>query len=204
MKTQYKTIFKNHTRFIVAEKNVMVLWGEFNEDNPELNQYRVLQLKPNQKYEFEVPDMNNLWARFSKVDYIENTVRGEMQIKVTERKDWQKPEGKYLCDFLNTTQTEWQFYSKWAGNFTVFPFIPKLINLSVLNPYARFKKVEIHYVRKVDPISQTLKPRSATAVGLDIRSKAELEELEKDKEKIMKEHNLKEISFDSQIGVGLL
>lgn len=200
----FKTIFHNHTRVIVAEKNVMVLWGEENTDNPELNQYRVLQLKPNQKYEFEVPDINNMWARFSKVDYIENTARGEMEIETTERKDFKKPDGKYLCDFLNLTQTEWRFYSKWAGNFSIYPFIPKLINLSVLNPYARFKRVEITYVRKIDPITQSLKPRSATATGLDLRSKVELEELEADKEKIMKEHNLKEFSFDKNIGVGLL
>lgn len=204
MKTQYKTIFSNKTRFIVVEKNISVLWGEPNEEHPELNTYKNLQLRPNQKFEFVTDDPENIWARFSKVDYIEDAIKKEMEIKVVERKDWQKPEGKYLCEWLNLTQTEWQFYSKWAGNFTVFPFIPKLINLSVLNPYARFKRVEIHYVRKVDPISQTLKPRSATATGLDIRSKAELEILEEDKEKIMKEHNLKEVSFDSQIGIGLL
>ena len=127
-----------------------------------------------------------------------------MELKVTERKDWEKPEGKYLVDWLNLTQTEWRFYSQWAGNFTIYPFIPKLINLSVLNPYARFRKCEIQYVRKIDPITQSLKPREASAVGLNIRSKADLEELEKDKEEVMKEHNLKEFSFDRQIGVGLL
>lgn len=199
-----RTIFHNHTRVIVAEKNVMVLWGEFNEDNPELNQYRVLQLKPNQKYEFEVPDINNMWARFSKVDYLENAVKGELELKTVERKEWQRPEGKYLVDWKNFTQTEYRFYSQWAGNFTVYPFIPKMLNLSVLNPYARFQKVEIHYIRKIDPITQSLKPREASAVGLDIRSKADLEGLEKDKEKIMKEHNLREISFDQNVGVGLL
>lgn len=204
MKVQFKVLFHNHTRFMIYEKNVSVLWGDLNEDNPELNTYRNLQLKPNQKYEFVTDDPENMWARFSKIDYIENTVKGEMEIKTTQRKDWKKPNGKYLCEFLNLTQTEWRFYSQWAGNFTIYPFIPKLINLSVLNPYARFKKVEVHYVRKIDPITQTLKPRSATAVGLDIRSKAELAELEEDKEKIMKEHNLKETSFDKIGGVGIL
>lgn len=199
-----RTIFHNRTRIIIAEKNVLVFWGVLNEDNPELNTYRSLQLRPNQKYEFEVPDMNNMWARFSKIDYIENTVKGEMELKVTERKDWEKPDGKYLVDWHNLTQTEWRFYSQWSGNFSVFPFIPKMINLSVLNPYARFKRVEITYVRKIDPVTQSLKPRSAIATGLNIRSKAELEELEKDKEKIMAEHNLREISFDKNIGVGIL
>lgn len=204
MKTQFKVLFHNHTRVMVYEKNVSVLWGELNEDNPELNTYRSLQLKPNQKHEFITDNPDNMWARFSKIDYVENTVKGEMEIKTTQRKDFKKPEGKYLCEFLNLTQTEWRFYSQWAGNFTIYPFIPKLINLSVLNPYARFKKVEIQYIRKIDPITQTLKPRSATAVGLDIRSKADLEELEGDKEKVMKEHNLKEVSFDKIEGVGIL
>ena len=204
MNVQFKVLFHNHTRFMIYEKNVSVLWGDENTDNPELNTYRNLQLKPNQKYEFVTDDPETMWARFSKIDYIENTIKGEMEIKTTLRKDCKKPEGKYLCEFLNLTQTEWKFYSQWAGNFTIYPFIPKLVNLSVLNPYARFKKVEIQYVRKIDPITQTLKPRSATAVGLDIRSKAELAELEEDKENVMKEHNLKEISFDRQIGVGLL
>ena len=200
----FKILFHNRTRYVVTEKNVSVLWGNPNEDNPELNTYRNLQLKPNEKFEFVTDDLKNMWARFSKVDYIENTVRGEMELKTTQRKEWEKPEGKYLCDFLNLTQTEWKFYSQWSGNFTIFPFIPKLINLSVLNPYARFKKVEIHYIRKIDPITQTLKPREASAVGSDIRSKASLEELEVDKEKVMAEHNLKEISFDKNVGVGLL
>ncbi len=200
----FKVLFHNRTRYVVTEKNVSVLWGNPNEDNPELNTYRNLQLKPNEKFEFVTDDLKNMWARFSKVDYIENTVRGEMELKTTQRKEWEKPEGKYLCDFLNLTQTEWKFYSQWSGNFTIFPFIPKLINLSVLNPYARFKKVEIHYIRKIDPITQTLKPREASAVGSDIRSKASLEELEVDKEKVMAEHNLKEISFDKNVGVGLL
>jgi len=200
----FKVLFCNRTRFIITEKNVPVLWGDFNEDNPELNTYRDLVLKPNEKYEFDVPNLDSMWARFSKIDYLENAVKGEMELKVTERKDWEKPEGKYLVDWLNLTQTEWRFYSRWAGNFTIYPFIPKLVNLSVLNPYARFKKVEIQYVRKIDPITQSLKPREATAVGLDIRSKADLEILEKDKEEVMKEHNLKEFSFDRQTGVGLL
>ena len=168
----FKVLFHNRTRYVVTEKNVSVLWGNPNEDNPELNTYRNLQLKTNEKFEFVTDDLKNMWARFSKVDYIENTVRGEMELKTTQRKEWEKPEGKYLCDFLNLTQTEWRFYSQWSGNFTIFPFIPKLINLSVLNPYARFKKVEIHYIRKIDPITQTLKPREASAVGSDIRSKA--------------------------------
>ncbi len=200
----FKILFHNRTRYVVTEKNVSVLWGNPNEDNPELNTYRNLQLKPNEKFEFVTDDLKNMWARFSKVDYIENTVKGEMELKMTERKEWEKPEGKYLCDFLNLTQTEWKFYSQWSGNFTIFPFIPKLVNLSVLNPYARFKKVEIHYVRKIDPTTQTLKPREASAIGSDIRSKASLEELEADKEQVMKDHNLKEISFDKNVGVGLL
>lgn len=200
----FKTIFHNRTRYVITEKNVSVLWGDPNEDHPELNTYRNLTLRPNQKYEFDVPDIDSIWARFSKVDYIENGIKKEMEIETVERKDWEKPEGKYLCDWLNFTQTEWKFYSQWAGNFTIYPFIPKMINLSVLNSFARFKRVEIHYVRKIDSITQSLKPRDATAVGSDLRSKAELEELEKDKEIIMKEHNLKEISFDKNIGVGLL
>lgn len=203
----FKTLFYNRTSVVVVEKNVSVLWGDLNEDNPELNTYRKLQLKPNQKYEFEIDDVNNMWARFSKIEYIEDTRAKQMIIKVTQRKEWAKfdpVKGKYVTNFLNLTQLEWKFHSNWSGNFIVFPFIPKTINLSVLNPFAKFKEVEIRYTRRIDPISQTLKPRQAGALGIKSRSREELDQLEKDKEIVMAKYNLKEVSFDNKEGVGIL
>jgi hypothetical protein len=54
---------------------------------------------------------------------------------------------------------------------------------------------------KVNQRTGQLRPREIEAVGNKLRSQAELDEIEKEKEKILKKYNLIEINFDKSKGL---
>jgi len=200
----FKTIFKNKTTFDITEQNCSILIGQENE-NPDLNVFQNLSLAPNESFEYISKDSGDFWARFSSITYKQDRVSGGKFIDYVERKGFDDPiKGKYICVFKNNTESVYSFKSEFSGNFSCLAWLPTYINLSVLNPFTKFSQCEIRWERRLDQKRGFLRPRQMVCVGTKLRSKTELIELEKDKEMIMKKHNLQEISLDKAAGVGVL
>lgn len=202
----FKTIFKNLCTFNVTEINCSILIGQQNE-NPELNVYQHLSLKPTQQFEYITEDPKDMWARFDSITFKQDRVSGGSFVDYSERKGFEKYDpvsGKYICIFRNSTESVYTFKSEFSGNFSCLPWLPTFINLSVLNPYAKFKECEIRWERRLDQKRGFLRPRQMVCIGKKLRLKTGLIELEKDKESVMKKYKLTEISFDTEMGIGVL
>lgn len=181
--------------------------GKANEENPDLELWRPLVLRPDEMYVWQTDDPKHEYAPFSEITLKSGLskipFRGDskrklvevVQIEVKKRKDWDSKycpwrDFKYTCVFHNKTETIWSYFGEKIGSISVRPGIPKRIPLSVLSPLCRWTEISIKYARSIDNETGRIFPRIAKWFGTKERSKKELQELELDIEKTLKKYHL--------------
>lgn len=143
----------------------------------------------NSTFEIETEDPLDLYAKFSKIQFLRNG-----DIKTTERSGWKEPDygSPYVCEFFNRDGSLWEsVYLDNLGNRPVLipKGIPRFLPLTIDSGYIKFKKFvwefQLHK-EKIEGTSYFTESWGLRRFGIE-REKSELQEIAK----LIKERDLK-------------
>lgn len=204
----FKVLLKSSLDEPYEVSGLSVLIGKHHPENPDMDLYRPLVLRPGQSYLWQTDDPNHDFAPYEKIvfksTFAKIPFKGDakrklvevVQIETKKRKDWDSKycpyrNHRYVCLFSNLTESIWSFFGEYIGKIEIRPGIPKRVPISPLNVHlSPWKEVEIRYHRRVDSITGQLFPRAAKWFGIRKRSEKELKELQKDFEATLQKHRL--------------
>lgn len=204
----FKVLLKSELDDFYEVPNLTVLIGKDNKNNPDMNMYRPLVLRPGQSYSWETEDPKHDLAPFERVTFKQafskipfhgdkkNQLRESVEIETKKRKDWDSKfcpykNHKWVTTFYNRTETIWSFLGEYIGKIEVHPGFPKRIPISPLNVHlSPWETIEIRYHHRIDSNTGQLYPRTCKWFGLKKRSAKELQELQADYDKALKKHRL--------------
>jgi hypothetical protein len=162
------------TVFVNKRKTPVRVW-DYDRD--------LLELQPGQEFVIEQWSPETTYSPFSEVRYLEND-----KVEVKRNPDWKPPkswEGKYLLTLENIDGPPNQgIYTEGSSEppVAVYYRIPRTVAIGLNSPYIRFRKITWKIIKEkvTDPGNPNFLIWSAKVEKvMELRSKTELEEIER-------------------------